>query len=664
MEPTVTAISRGTVTADLLRELPGVHVQQTSAGQGAVVLRGLIGNQVLLLVNGIPMNNGTYRDGPGQYLATIDPETIERIEVIRGPASVLYGSDAQGGVVNIITKPHPFTGQRSVRVAGRAMSANSSYRGRFSAGAMGSNWSLGIGGSLGTAGDLRPGGGLAPQDPTGFDVGGLDAELSWTGGKGHSIQASAQHFRMSGVARYDRYVDFRAPAPGRDWEHKFDPQTRQLATLRYRFKPDGGSLTSIETTASLAIQREGRSRAKNIDAGVPDSTLTRWRDDVYTPGLAVVGSNLLALSERPLTLTWGGDFYRDALNSHGSVTDLTTGESQDLVRDTESGTIPSGRFPDGATASRLGVFLAADWSALEQLRLSVGARWGTFSNRAQVGTELGGNVENSSTSFTGQLGVVFLPIPEWSIAFRLAEGFRSPNLYDLTNVGPIPSGIVLPNTLAEPEKSLSTELGIRYAGQDGALDFTVYYTTIRDFIDRVPGSFQGDTLFDGERVYTGENVGTASLVGFEVEGVFQVGPIEGRGTVLYTKGDQQYADGTEAPMSKIPPLGGSIGLRWADKTQRLWLAYSLHWAVPQSRLGLRDQEDPRICPASMQGQPELCGTNGFTAHGVSAGAELTSHIVVTAGFDNIGDRLFRTHASGIDSAGRSVWVGVSAIGVL
>jgi outer membrane receptor protein involved in Fe transport len=66
----------------------------------------------------------------------------------------------------------------------------------------------------------------------------------------------------------------------------------------------------------------------------------------------------------------------------------------------------------------------------------------------------------------------------------------------------------------------------------------------------------------------------------------------------------------------------------------------------------------------MQGQPELCGTNGFTAHGVSAGAELTSHIVVTAGFDNIGDRLFRTHASGIDSAGRSVWVGVSAIGVL
>jgi outer membrane receptor protein involved in Fe transport len=468
---------------------------------------------------------------------------------------------------------------------------------------------------------------------------------------------------MSGVPRYDRYVDFRAPALGRDWEHSFDPQTRQLGAVRYRFKPDGGSLTSIEATASLAVQREGRSRARNRD-GQPDSSLTLWRDDVYTPGFAVVGSNLLSLAHRPLSLTWGGDFYRDALNSHGNVTDLTTGESQELVRNAGSGTIPSGRFPDGATASRLGFFLAADWSTLEQLRVSVGARWGSFNNKANVGTELGGSVENSSTSLTGQLGVVFLPLPEWSIAFRLAEGFRSPNLYDLTNVGPIPSGIVLPNTQAKPEKSLSTEVGVRYAGQDGAFDFTVYYTRIRDFIDRVPGSFQGDTLFDGERVYIGENVGTARMVGFEVEGVFRVGPFEGRANAVYTKGDQQYADGSEAPMSKIPPLGGSVGLRWATKTERFWVAYTLHWAVPQDRLGLRDQGDPRICPASMQNQPELCGTDGFTAHGVSAGAELTPQVVVTAGFDNIADRLYRTHASGVDSAGRSVWVGVSAIGVL
>jgi outer membrane receptor for ferrienterochelin and colicin len=99
--------SSGRIAADLLRDAPGIHVQQTSAGQGAVVLRGLTGNQVLLLVDGVPLNNGTFRDGPGQYLATIDPETVERAEVVRGPASVLYGSDAQGGVVHLVTRPHP-----------------------------------------------------------------------------------------------------------------------------------------------------------------------------------------------------------------------------------------------------------------------------------------------------------------------------------------------------------------------------------------------------------------------------------------------------------------------------------------------------------------------------------------------------------------------------
>jgi outer membrane receptor protein involved in Fe transport len=664
IEPKIANISRGTVAAALLRDIAGVHVQQTSAGQGAVVLRGLIGNQVLLLVNGIPLNNATYRDGPGQYLATIDPATIQRIEVIRGPASVLYGSDAQGGVINVITKSHPDGHERSIRVAGRAMTANESFRGRISGGAQGSTWSLGIGGSLGTAGDLRPGGGLDPQDPTGFDVGGIDANLSLAAGEKHLLLASLQHFKMSDVPRYDRYVDFRAPVPGRDWEHTFNPQARQLGYIRYNFSPDSRAVKSLEATASIAVQREGRNRIKLLDPDVPDSSLTHWRDDVFTPGLAIVGSSQFPLAERTLALTWGGDFYRDQLKSHGSVTDLNTQESQELLRQTDTGSIKTGRFPDGATSSRTGLFLAADWEVLQRLHFSLGGRWGRFRNVADVGSELGGRVENTSSSFTGQLGIVYHPIYEWSIAFRVAEGFRAPNLYDLTNVGPIPSGQVLPNVSVTPEKSLSTELGIRYAGNEGAFGLTVYYTKISDFIDRVPGSFQGDTLFDGERIFTGQNVGTAHMGGLEAEGVLRMGPVEGRATLLYTRGDQTDGSGIETPMSKIPPLGGSAGVRWTSKNSRFWVDYGLSWAIRQDRLGQRDQTDPRICPEFMQATPGFCGTDGYFVHGLSAGAEVAPRLVVTAGLDNLGDKLYRTHASGVDSAGRSMWVGVAALGVL
>ncbi len=653
--PSITDISRGTVVVDLLRDVPGVHVQQTSAGQGAVILRGLVGNQVLLLVNGIPLNNGTYRDGPGQYLATIDPTTIERIEVIRGPASVLYGSDAQGGVVNVITRTHAFQGTRSVRFTGNASSANSGYRGRFSAGVLGSSWSLAVGGTLATTGDLRAGGGLGHQRPTGFDAAGLDAELTFEVGDRHSFRGAVQHFEMSDVPRYDRYVNFRAPTPGRDAEHTFDPQTRQLTYARYVFTPQSPVVVRIETTASLSIQREGRNRIKLLPSGAPDQFRTQWRDDVYTPGVSLVGASMFHVADHVVSLTWGGDFYHDRLNSRGDRVDLTSGQREPIVRETTSGDISSGRFPDGANADRLGTFLSGEVVLAQWLRFSAGARWSRFRNAADVGTDFGGRVENTSSDLTGQLGIVLAPAAAWRIVMRLAEGFRAPNLYDLTNVGPVPTGIVVPNPSAVPEHSLSAELGVRYSAARGAFAVTVYRTTITDFIDRTPGTFQGDTLFDGERVFQGQNVGTARVVGVEAEAVARLGPLEARGMLLYSRGEQEDAAGVETAMSKMPPLGGSGTLRWASYGRRVWIEYTLRWAARQDRLGIRDLQDTRI---------PLGGTPGFGVQGINAGAVIAPRLSITAGIENLTDKLYRTHASGVDNAGRHVWVGLSALGVL
>lgn len=659
VKPEVADISRGIVAADLLRDVAGVHVQQTSAGQGAVILRGLVGNQVLLLVNGIPLNNGTYRDGPGQYLATIDPETIERIEVIRGPASVLYGSDAQGGVVNVITRSHPFVGLRSVRFSGHATSANSGVRGRFSTGWVGTKWSFAFGGALSNAGDLRAGGGLGRQDPTGFSTGGLDAEVAYDDNDKHSLRAVVQHFEMDDVPRYDRYVNFRATNPelGRDAEHVFDPQTRQLAFTRYTFKPRTNLVRQIEATASLNIQREGRTRIRLLDSGEPDSMQTRWRDDVYTPGFSVVGTSGFLFGTRALALTWGADFYHDELNSSGVRENLNSAApGVALFRQTASGTIPSGRFPDGAKADRAGIFLSGETQVVQRLTVSAGLRWSWFRNEANVGTNLGGFVENTSSDLTGQLGIVYAPAREWRLAFRLAEGFRAPNLYDLTNVGPVPGGIAVPNPDAIPERSLSTELGIRYSGMRGAFDLTFYRTEIDDFIDRTIGGFQGDTLFQGERVFQGRNVGTARVVGVEGEGIVRFGQFEARGTLLYSRGEQEDPSGVEEPMSKIPPLGGNATLRWTSDDNRFWIEYAFRWATEQDRLGSRDLRDNRIPDG---------GTPGYAVQGIGATATIVPRrLTLSAGVGNLTDELYRTHASGVDAAGRHVWVGMTAVGVL
>lgn len=639
--------SGGRITPDLLRGAAGIHVQQTSAGQGAVVLRGLTGNQVLLLVDGIPLNNGTYRDGPGQYLATVDQETVQRVEVVRGPASVLYGSDAQGGVVHLVTRPHPEDGTGGL-LAMNATSATSGVRGRV-AGRMASGaWSAAGGVTLASAGDLRAGGAVGRQQPTGFDAAGADARIAWRPSAGQEVVGAFQRFTMRDVPRYDRYVDFRAPAPGPDVEHVFDPQTRELAYLRHTARPAKPALARLETTLSFAIQREGRAQRRRLSGGQPDSLVERVRDDVFTPGVSVVGSSLAALLGRPVALTWGADLYRDRLASSGTITNLTSGATTPLTRPSGSGAIPSGRFPDGGTMARVGLFASLESELHPSVRLSAGARWSTFRTAANVGDDFGGAVVNRAAALTGQAGLVVQVAPRWWLATRVAQGFRAPNLYDLTNVGPVPGGVQLPNPDARPERSVTAEMGLRRFARRGAFEFTVYHMRIADFMDRAPGVFRGDTLYNGERVFQGRNVGRARVAGVEGDGEWMFGAVEVAVQVSYTHGAQRVAGSGDEPMSKVPPLGGGAELRWQPAGRRWWASYGLRWAAPQRRLGARDLTDPRI---------EAGGTPGFAVHGLRWGY-VAGTFSVTGGLDNITDLAYRDHASGVDNPGRHVWLGV------
>jgi outer membrane receptor protein involved in Fe transport len=643
----------GRVAADLLRDAPGVHVQQTSAGQGAVVLRGLVGNQVLLLVNGIPLNNGTYRDGPGQYLATIDPESIERIEVVRGPASVAYGSDAQGGVVNVITRPHPAGVGMNLGGALQASTGNHGARARLSAGYGTATWQARAGLTLMGAGDLRAGDPVGAQQPTGFDAWGMDARVDYVPSGAHQLTAGVQQFWMNGVPRYDRYWDYRAPALGPDYAYRFDPQARQLGYLRYAFRSETPAVRRLTATASLAVQRETLVRQRWAADTTPATRIEYARDDVYTPGLSLVGESQFDAAGRPLTLTWGVEGYRDQMHSSGEQQSLVDGSVTPTERETATGPIPSGRFPDGATMGRIGAFLEADAPLTEWLRLSAGGRWSGFRSVAEVGTDLGGRVENSAGAVTGQAGAVARIAQPLDLTLRLAQGFRAPNLYDLTNVGPVPGGVVVPNPAIGPERSLTYEAGLRVHTPATQGEVVVYRTVIDGFIDRVPSTFNGDTLLDGERVYQGQNVGDARLWGIEAEAAQQVGALEIRGTLLYTYGEQTLGDGTVEPMAKIPPLSGTAEARWWGPARTWWVAYRLGWATLQDRLASRDLDDSRIPPG---------GTPGFTSHALVASATVARDLTVSVGLENLTDELYRTHASGVDAPGRHVWMGLAVYG--
>jgi outer membrane receptor protein involved in Fe transport len=413
-----------------------------------------------------------------------------------------------------------------------------------------------------------------------------------------------------------------------------------------------GWLSQLDLTASLSAQREGRHRRRLGTTG-PDSIRTNFRDDVLTPGVSAVAKSLVEVGSRLIALTWGSEYYHDQLKSSGTEENLNSGSVTDLVRQGSSGDIPTGNFPDGANADRFGVFLSVEYPIIEEIVITAGGRYSLFRSEADNGIALGGLVENTASALTGQIGVLTAPHRNWRIVARVAQGFRAPNLYDLTRTGPVPGGVSLPNPSATPENSLSSELSIRYGTSTTAFNVTGYYTSITDFIDRVPGSFMGDTLFDGERVFQGINVGKARVWGIEAEAAQQIGPIEARTNLFYTVGDQTPASNADEPMSKIPPLSGMVNFRWTAPNHPFWGEYIFRWSTLQDRLGVRDLNDTRI---------QAGGTPGFTVHGLRAGASIATNLDVSVGFENITDALYRTHASGVDAAAQHVWVGLNWVG--
>ena len=209
--------------------MTGVFVQKTNHGGGSPFVRGLTGNQVLLMVDGIRLSNSTFRYGPNQYLATVAPHSIERIEVVRGSGSTLYGSDAIGGVVNVLVRGPRLAGGRTDASAGillRGMNDGMDRTVRAEAEVAGERWALYAGADARSFGDLVAGGDLGTQAPSAYDERSVDAKALFRASASTLLTFAYQHVHQSDVPRYDQVAQ-------RGYlRYGFDPQVRQLAYAR------------------------------------------------------------------------------------------------------------------------------------------------------------------------------------------------------------------------------------------------------------------------------------------------------------------------------------------------------------------------------------------------------------------------------------------------
>jgi len=609
----------------------GVLMQSTAAGQASPFVRGLTGQQVLILVDGIRLNNSVTRRGPNQYFNTIDPGMVDHIEVLRGQGSVLWGSDAIGGAINVVTRgADTHYGMRHGDYSGGEFTqyyntSDSSPYSRLNVEGWMGNAGVFAGGSyadindLDTGWDRFPGGEGSRQPGTSYQQWAGDIKFNYLLDDQQMLTVSLQHFQQDNLPRSDRFPGFPGDLNSSNslgGARFFDPQQRDLAYIRYQALEPITAIDALTVTASYNRQRENQTR------GIPT---TRFQEiDVETLGVQGVAVKDLDWMGK---WTSGMDWYYDDVDSP--------------FGGTASGPI----VPDDAWYQRIGVFFNWDVALTERLDMVAGIR---YENINTAGTPV---VEGTPTfinpnyhDWVSQIGLVYELDPDIHLVGSISEGFRAPNLDDLMALNPnvLQEGNSVPSLGLRPERSINYELGIKTDYDRLRTQTFVFWTDLQDNIvsinTAVPNTF-----------------GSANQDSF-VQGVETSGEcLLEKGWSLY--GNFWYTYGinrvTDSPLSRIPPTQGILGLRWRERHLHSYFeAYT--WMVRrQDRLEqVRDITDERI-PAN--------GTPGYATLNIRMGRTYGRYDQhrVSLSLENITDKNYLVHGSGVFGTGATARLGYS-----
>ncbi|NNE07176.1 MAG: TonB-dependent receptor plug domain-containing protein [Gemmatimonadetes bacterium] len=642
--------------AEALREEPGVFVQKTNHGGGSAIMRGFGSNQILLMVDGIRLNNSTFRLGNHQYLTTIDPFSLHSIEVYRGPNSVAYGTDALGGVIDVKTwetRQEPNTKgfhaatQGALRYATTDGEKSAHLRGLF----LDPNWTGTIGLSARRFGDLKRGANSndralenatngTEQLPTAFDAWDIDAKLRWIAAPRDHVTFAYQRGKQIEVPRYDKYEN-----EGFDrWV--FDPQVRELAYARYlRGRWNGDPL--FQLTLSRNLQEEGRETRPD-----PAEELTVERDRVTTWGANAEG---YWTPNRANRVVFGGDFYTDDVESARERHAPDGG----ITRDAQ------GRFPDGAGYRSGGVFVLEQFRPMTgrgggRVELDAGVRYSWFDAEFTPGDsalvpEGSETVSQTFDALTGSLGGAYrLGDPgRFRVYGNVSQAFRAPNLSDITKLGESKGTTYeVPNYGLDAEKLVSYELGIssedRYGNWRTDWQLAGFYSQVDNLLGSADTTFAGEPFIieggDTLAIKTKKNIGEGFIRGAEISLRTMRKPWLVQANATITHGENTTLD---EPIGGIPPAFGLVSVRRYGSAKGDIRLYA-RWALEQDRLSDDDLDDPRI---PVGGTPGWITWNLAWSIGLY---RLPGHPILNVNIENILDTNYREHGSGVNGPGRNL----------
>lgn len=676
-------------SAALLREVPGVRVQQSQGGGGSPVLRGFEANRVLLVVDGVRLNNAIFRSGHVHNALSVDPLSLSRAEVIFGPSSVGYGSDALGGVIHFYTRTPLINQTKKLHLetsSSYTFNQNTSKQSvvmEYSA----PNWAVLQQVSYSQFGDVI----MGTRRRHGFENWGKayqysqNTETNYTATP--SINSNPDVQQNSGYAQLDvlqkwiyhttNGIKFTLNLQGsqsgniprfdklsetKDGELRFarweyGPQKRWMISPQISFVGNKPWLHSGKIVAAVQLLEESRIQRKfaSLNRETQQEQLT-----VYS-----LNADFTAKTRKGRDWSYGLELTHNQVHSSADAQELHVVANEIIGLNTKTA-IPT-RYPSGgSTYATFAGYVDYRYDINPKSTLSFGARHtiteldAAWNEQALIDAKLAHAYQKHQSSNV-TLGYNYRPNKQWQIKALFSSGFRAPNIDDLGKTREDHGVLSVPNLELTPEYIYSTDIGIRKQWKNGSfVETNGYYAFVHDYIARGPYSVMqdqttedaGTIMYSDDEVRTTANinVGTVKVYGFNAQSKWVISPkITHLSSLTYTAG---LGNNTSGNLPSISPLfvtqklqwqllKGELSLLWHHAQQKTPETYS-----PWGEDGL--EETPLLANGTFAGTP------AWHRWDIQLALSLSSSVNLTGGIYNLWDTHFREFASGISAPGRSV----------
>lgn len=553
------------------REVPGISISKSGPIGGQLSVRGFNSNN---LKSPLFIDGDRFHGRNTLEYMLLDPDRIERIEVIRGPASAMYGTDAMAGLINVITRKAEGDVSGPFKLSPRLRSLNYSSvnnlrGGRLELEGLGNGFDMLLGVSGKKADDYEsPEGDIPNSDMQSSSV---DLRLGYTPAQDHRIELSAKYAEIE-----QGYAGGLSAAPGYPYKtRRQDPLSEKMIKLHYEGLNKALDLKHVEASIFaryLYTDNYGEARPK----ANPSSSLTKTVN--YVDGPLSIGGKLFGVRSwgGNNTLTIGTDWFRDTRDSL----------KQDIIKYDSSGNITSMTLKKEASPAEsqtnIGLFLHNDWDASEQWTISASGRTDYFSTTADTAASYTGSDKTTENPITGGLGLIYRPVNIIHFTANANTSYRVPIPFEKF-------GTLLgyePNPDLKPEKGITYEVGARLRLPKIKANLTAFHSDYEDLINR---TLVASTIYPGTNALQPQNIGEATIKGIELDATLIVNSNwKTFMNAAYLRGTNTK---TDTPLAYIAPLNGLVGVRYTPGSKDFYIEVTDRWSTKKDRIDTTQERE-------------------------------------------------------------------------